>query len=48
MLEKDKSRANRMMKSLSARLKRKSKKRIVEERTNNLYLRLRKLRKKAS
>ena len=42
---KNTSRGIRMMKSAAARLRRKEKKEVIEERTENLYSRLRRLRR---
>jgi hypothetical protein len=45
---KDKSRSERMLKSESARQRRRQRKNIVTERTLNLFAKLRRMRKKKS
>jgi hypothetical protein len=45
-MEKNKSRAARMLKSSGARLRRRIRKSIIEKRTLNLFSKLRRLRKK--
>lgn len=47
-MEKDKSKADRMLKSEAARQRRRERKEVVEERTSNLFAKLRRLRKKKS
>lgn len=46
-LIKEKIRGSRIMKSLAARQRRKAKKAVIEERTENLFSRLRRKRKKS-
>lgn len=45
-MDKDKSKADRMLKSEAARRRRRARKNMIEERTLNLFAKLRKLRKK--
>lgn len=45
-MDKDKSKADRMLKSEAARQRRRARKNMIEERTLNLFAKLRKLRKK--
>lgn len=45
-MDKDKSKADRMSKSEAARQRRRARKNMIEERTLNLFSKLRKLRKK--
>jgi hypothetical protein len=48
MLEKDKSKANRMLRSSAARTRRKTRKAMMEARTLSLFARLKRLRRKKS
>jgi hypothetical protein len=45
-MDKDKTKADRMLKSEAARYRRRNRKNMIEERTLNLFAKLRKMRKK--
>ncbi len=45
---KDKSKSERMLKSIAARRRRKARKTMIEQRTLNLFAKLRRMRKKKS
>ena len=47
-MEKDKSRAERMLRSNAARRRRKVRKYLIEKKTSNLYAKLRRIRRKKS
>jgi len=47
-MEKDKSRADRMLRSTAARVRRRARKNMIEKRTLNLFSKLRRMRKKKS
>lgn len=46
MIDKDKSKANRLLKSRAARIRRRARKNIIEQRTLNLFSKLRRMRKR--
>ena len=47
-MEKDKSKADRMLRSNAARIRRRARKNMIEKRTLNLFSKLRRMRKKKS
>lgn len=47
-MEKDKSKASRISRSNSARLRRRARKKVIEKRILNLFSKLRRMRKKKS